>query len=174
VRGLFSGGTLCYEALHLLGRELGSIWSNTPLDPAFALPDVWTSRHHTVVDLGDDTFTRGRPHPMIDPRLRNERIIAEAADRDTAVILVDVVLGYGAHADPASAIAGAIAQARGKNGHVAFVACVCGTAGDHQDLERQQRILQEAGVLVAPSNAAAARAAAQIALSAPGRHGSHA
>ena len=92
----------------------------------------------------------------------------------TAVILIDMVLGYGAHADPASAIAGAVAQARGKNGHVAFVACVCGTAGDHQDLERQQRILQEAGVLVAPSNAAAARVAAQIALSAPDRHGSQA
>ena len=164
VRGLYSGGTLCYEALNLLGYELGPIWSNTPLDPAFALTDVWTSRDHTVVDLGDDRFTRGRPHPMIDPRLRNERIMAEAADGDTAVILVDVVLGYGAHADPASAVAAAIARAREKNGHAAFVASVCGTAGDHQSLEREQRILQSAGVLLAPSNAAAARVAAQIAL----------
>jgi hypothetical protein len=166
VRGLFSGGTLCYESLVLLRRDLGPIWSNAPIDSAYALPDVWTSRAHTLIDLGDDIFTRGRPHPMIDPRLRNERIVQEAGDPETAVILLDVVLGHGAHADPATGIAAAIAQARdciGANRHVAFVASVCGTVADPQNLQRQERTLRSAGVLLAPSNAAAARLAAQIA-----------
>jgi succinyl-CoA synthetase alpha subunit len=166
IRGLYSGGTLCYESLVLLRQNLGPIWSNAPIDPAYALPDVWTSREHTLIDLGDDIFTRGRPHPMIDPRLRNQRIIQEADDPETAVVLLDVVLGYGAHADPATEIAAAIVQARdrgGANCDVAFVASVCGTAADPQNLQRQERTLRSAGVLLAPSNAAAARLAAQIA-----------
>jgi succinyl-CoA synthetase alpha subunit len=166
IRGLYSGGTFCYEALLLLGRAVGPIWSNASIDPAYALPDVWTSRGHTAVDLGDDIFTRGRPHPIIDQRLRNERIIKEAADPETAVILLDVVLGYGAHADPATGIAAAVVQARDRSPsrHVAFVASVCGTDGDPQNLQRQESTLRSAGVLLAPSNAAAARLAAQIAL----------
>jgi succinyl-CoA synthetase alpha subunit len=165
IRALYSGGTLCHEALVLLRRSIGPVWSNTPIEDAYALPDVWTSREHTALDLGDDLFTRGRPHPIIDQRLRNERIMAEAADRETAVILLDVVLGYGAHADPATGIAGAIEQARGRgpNRHVAFVASICGTQGDRQDLARQAGILRKAGVRLAPSNAAAARLAAQVA-----------
>jgi len=167
VRGLYSGGTLCYEALLLLGRDIGPVWSNTPLDPACALPDVGRSRHHTAIDLGDERLTRGRPHPMIDPRLRHARIVQEAADHETAVVLLDVVLGHGAHADPAGAVAAAIAEARGAlaaGRHVAFVASVCGTTGDPQDLRRQETTLREAGVLLALSNAAAARLAARIAL----------
>ncbi len=165
IRGLYSGGTLCYEALLLLRRDLGPVWSNAPIDPAYVLPDVWTSRDHTAIDLGDDIFTRGRPHPMIDQRLRNERIMKEAADPETAVILLDVVLGYGAHADPATGIAAAIHQTRDcANHHVAFVASVCGTAADPQNLQRQKSTLRNAGVLLAPSNAAATRLAAQIAV----------
>jgi succinyl-CoA synthetase alpha subunit len=166
VRGLFSGGTLCYESLALLRQNLGPIWSNVPIDSAYALPDDWTSRAHTLIDLGHDIFTRGRPHPMIDPRLRNERIVQETGDPETAVVLLDVVLGHGAHPDPATGIAAAIAHARGRigaNRHVAFVASVCGTAADPQNLQRQERTLRTAGVLLAPSNAAAARLAAQIA-----------
>jgi hypothetical protein len=103
---------------------------------------------------------------MIDPRLRNQRIIQEADDPETAVVLLDVVLGYGAHADPATEIAAAIVQARdrgGANCDVAFVASVCGTAADPQNLQHQECTLRTAGVLLAPSNAAAARLAAQIA-----------
>ncbi len=165
IRGLYSGGTLCYEALLLLRRDLGAVWSNTPIDPAYALSDVWTSRDHTAIDLGDDIFTRGRPHPMIDQRLRNERIVKEASDLQTAVILLDVVLGYGAHADPATGIAAAIEQTRERTSrHVVFVASVCGTAADPQNLQRQESTLRNAGVLLAPSNAAATSMAAQIAL----------
>jgi len=146
VRGLYSGGTLCQEAALILEGADG--------------------QKHTTVDLGDDAFTVGRPHPMIDQRLRNERILAAAEDAATAVILLDVVLGYGAHPDPAGALVPAIegaikAAARGRRG-LAFVASVCGTPADPQGLERQETRLGAAGVLLAPSNAQAARLAASL------------
>jgi succinyl-CoA synthetase alpha subunit len=163
VRGLFSGGTFCYEASALLKNA----WSNAPVDPKWRLSDAWKSREHTLVDLGDDDFTRGRPHPMIDHRLRNERLLAEAADPQVAVILLDVVLGYGAHPDPAAEMVPAIAKARAaaskERRALAFVASVCGTDEDPQGLERQESALREAGVLLAESNAAAARLANAIA-----------
>ena len=173
VRGLYSGGTFCYEASLLLGEALGRVWSNAPVDAADQLGDVWHSREHTVVDLGDDVFTRGRPHPMIDHRLRNDRLVAEAADAEVAVILFDVVLGHGAHPDPAAAMVPAIkaAQARAAKDRrrVAFVGFVCGTRGDPQDLARQEAALRTAGVFLADSNAAAVRLAARIAPRATGR-----
>ncbi len=109
-------------------------------------------------DLGDDEFTVGRPHPMIDPRLRNERIVQAAADPETAVILLDVVLGYGSHPDPAGALMPAVAAATA----FVMVASVCGTPADPQGLQRQTALLRDAGVVVAPSNAQAARLAALI------------
>ena len=145
VRGLYSGGTLCQEAaLIIKGSGAG----------------------HTAIDLGGDEYTVGRPHPMIDFRLRNERIVEAAKDPKTAVILLDVVLGYGAHPDPASALAPAIegatrAAAKGRRG-LAIVASVCGTPADPQDLDRQEKQLAAAGVLLAPSNAQAARLAASM------------
>ncbi len=148
IRGLFSGGTLCQEAaLILSARKAGG--------------------GHTAIDLGDDEFTVGRPHPMIDFRLRNEHIIAAAKDPGTAVILLDVVLGYGAHPDPAGALIPAIAEARkvavkGKR-IVSFVASVCGTAADPQGLAKQEKALGAAGVALAPSNAQAARLALSLA-----------
>jgi succinyl-CoA synthetase alpha subunit len=167
VRGLYSGGTFCYEASLLLGEAFDRIWSNAPVDAAGRIDDVWHSREHTVIDLGDDVFTRGRPHPMIDHRLRNERIAQEAADPAVAVILLDVVLGHGAHPDPAAEMAPAIAAARARAAkgkrRIAFVGFVCGTAGDPQNLPRQEAALEKAGVLLAASNAAAVRLAARIA-----------
>jgi succinyl-CoA synthetase alpha subunit len=167
VRGLYSGGTFCYEASLLLGAALGRVWSNAPANEADQIDDVWRSRGHTVIDLGDDVFTRGRPHPMIDHRLRNERIVAEAADPEVAVILFDVVLGYGAHPDPAAEMVPAIhaAQARAREGkrRIAFVGFVCGTRGDPQNLAKQEAALRAAGVVLADSNAAAVRLAARIA-----------
>ena len=166
LRGLYSGGTFCYEALLLLSKTIGPVWSTTPLDRNYALEDVWSSREHTVIDLGDDFFTRGRAHPMIDQRLRNERIIKEASDPETAVILFDVVLGYGSHMDPATEMAVVIkqgrAQAAKQNRYVSFVASVCGTSADPQNLDRQEAALREVGVHVAQSNAEAVRAAAQL------------
>ena len=168
VRGLYSGGTFCYEAALLLGETLGKVWSNTPLHPEDELKDVWTSAGHTVIDLGDDVFTRGRPHPMIDHRLRNERIAREAADPEVAVILLDVVLGYGSHPDPAAEMIPAIEAARAaalkRRRRIAFVGFVCGTGHDPQGLERQEAALRKAGVILAASNAGAARMAGAIAM----------
>jgi FdrA protein len=167
IRGLYSGGTFCYEATLLLGESLPDVYSNTPVGRAKALEDVWRSRAHTLVDLGDDVFTRGRPHPMIDHRLRNERIAKEARDPETAVILLDVVIGYGAHVDPASEIApavqAAIAQARASGRRLTVVGFVCGTAADPQSLAAQEAKLSEAGMVLTQSNAQAVRLAARIA-----------
>ncbi len=143
VRGLFSGGTFAYEAALLLAQA--------GLDPV----------KNRVIDLGDDVFTRGRPHPMIDTRLRIERIADEAADREVAVLLLDVVLGDGAHPDPGGALAPALKTAV-KRG-LAVVASVCGTDADPQLRSRQVKQLEAAGVRVAASNAQAARLAAAIA-----------
>lgn len=165
-RGLYSGGTFGYEASLLLGAKLGKIESNVAIRDEDKLDDPWRSRGHTVVDLGDDVFTRGRPHPMIDHRLRNERLVKEAADPETAVILLDVVLGHGAHGNPASEMAPAILKARAAakraGRKVAILGFVCGTAGDPQELEKQEAALRGAGVLLASSNAEAVRLALRL------------
>jgi hypothetical protein len=167
VRGLYSGGTFCYEASLLLGEALAPVFSNTPVGKAVRLEDVWKSQANTLVDLGDDVFTRGRPHPMIDHRLRNERIAKEAADPATAVILLDVVLGYGSHMDPAGEIVPVIAAAKkraaraGRN--LIFVGFVCGTERDPQNLSKQEAALRDAGMILCRSNAEAVRLAAKIA-----------
>jgi FdrA protein len=166
IRGLFSGGTFCYETLLLLGEKVGPVYSNVPLQSEFRLADVWTSQEHTAIDLGDDLFTQGRPHPMIDFRLRNERIMKEANDPQVGVILLDVVLGYGSNRDPAGELLPAIHSAQeaaaraGRN--VAFVAFVCGTDSDPQNVAAQEQALRDAGVLLAESNAQAARLAAAV------------
>lgn len=166
VRGLYSGGTFCYEASLLLKKELGQINSNTPVEPEDRLSDVWISRNHTVIDLGDDLFTRGRPHPMIDHRLRNERLIREASDPEVAVLILDIVLGYGSHPDPAAEMIPAIQKARDlaaeAGRHLVIVGFVCGTAADPQNLSKQETALREAGVILAESNAQAVRMAASV------------
>lgn len=168
LRGLYSGGTFCYEASLLLKKSLGPVYSNTPVDPEDRLDDVWTSRGHTVIDLGDDLFTRGRPHPMIDHRLRNERILKEAGDPEVAVILLDVVLGYGSHPDPASEMAPVIQRAKAladKAGrHLVVVGFICGTSLDPQDLFKQEAALRDAGVTLAESNVQAVHLAATVVL----------
>jgi succinyl-CoA synthetase alpha subunit len=150
IRGLYSGGSLAGEAKVVLVASLGAE----------------AAKPHEIVDLGDDEYTVGRPHPMIDPRLRNEHLTAAAADPSTAVILLDVVLGYGANADPAGALASAIRDAREdaarEDRWFAVVASVCGTDRDPQDLVVQEARLAEAGVILAPSNARAAALAARV------------
>jgi FdrA protein len=158
LRGLFSGGTLCGEAMVIAAQALGPIASNIPLQPAWALPDDLRARGHAMIDFGDDRLTRGRPHPMIDSGLRLERLAEEAADPRCAVVLLDVVLGHGAHPDPAAELAPAIAAARNRDGgELRVVVSLCGTAGDPQGLDRQARALRDAGAAVFLSNAAAAR-----------------
>ncbi len=175
LRALYSGGTFSYEAALLLGPALdpAPIFSNAPAGRARPLADPWRSEAHSLVDLGDDRFTRGRPHPMIDQRLRNERILREAADPEVAAILLDVVLGHGAHPDPAAEIAPVVAAARARarraRRNLVFVGFVCGTDADPQNRGRQAARLREAGMILAASNAQAVRIAARIAQRAAGR-----
>jgi len=167
LRGLFSGGTFCGEAQVIFRGQLDEVYSNAPLAPFRTLSDAWKSQGHTVVDLGEDAFTVGRPHPMIDFSLRNRRIQEEAQDPEAAVILLDVVLGYGSNLDPAGELAPAIAAARrtaaDAGRHLSFVCSVTGTEKDPQVRSRVEASLQAAGALVLPTNAAAARLASRIA-----------
>ena len=161
VRGLFSGGTFCTEAQVAL-RDAGiACWSNVPLNQAQVLPDLQRSHEHTLLDLGDDDFTVGKPHPMIDPSTRVARIAQEAADPDTAVLLLDIVLGYAGHIDPAGALSQAIMQAKAKR-ELPVVAFVCGTEEDPQIRSKQETALKAAGCLVASSSTQAAAWAASL------------
>jgi FdrA protein len=153
LRGLYSGGTLCDEAMLLATSALGPIRSNIPLSPELALDASLRADGHLMIDFGDDELTRGRPHPMIDASLRLERLAGEAADPSASVVLMDVVLGYGAHSDPAAELAPAIAAA----GELVVVAALVGSTGDPQDFAAQAHQLHEAGADVFASNAAAAR-----------------
>ncbi len=150
LRGLFSGGTLAAEALAGFQAVLGPVYSNIS-EPR--LRDPLVSKEHTLLDLGEDIFTVGRLHPMIDNDLRVRRIRQEAADPEVGLILLDVVLGEGAHPDPASELAPAIAQAR--LDQVEVVVILVGTDEDPQDLEAQEQQLREAGASVFADTAAA-------------------
>jgi FdrA protein len=145
IRGLFCGGTLCAEAEIIL-KDSG-------------LP----ARAYSLIDLGDDQYTRGRPHPMIEPELRNEHIERALKDKGVGVVLLDVVIGYGAHADPAGLLSGLLNKSR-----KLVIASVTGTENDPQVYSKQVKILRAVGVIVAGSNAQAARIAAN-AIAPPGK-----
>jgi len=134
VRGLYSGGTLCREAARIVGAG-------------------------EFTDFGADEYTQGRAHPMIDPSLRTEALAAAARDLDLSVLLLDVVLGYGAHPDPASELAPVIADAVAARGDLHVVVALCGAVGDPQGLDGQRDTLERAGAVVTRSNAHAARLA---------------
>ncbi len=156
--GAFSGGTLCDEAMVVASAALGPVPSNIPLAGAPHVGPDDDSDGSVFVDFGDDELTRGRPHPMIDNSLRAEWIGRQA--RAGTVVLLDVVLGHGAHADPAAELAPVVAAAVAAGG--AVVVSLCGTSGDPQGIERQARALQAAGASVHLSNAAAARKALEL------------
>jgi FdrA protein len=160
IRGLYSGGTLCYEALTILGSLIGAVYSNTPLDKALHVPAP--SGSHICLDLGEEEYTKGRPHPMIDPEARIELLREQGAEADVAAILLDVVIGYGAHEDPAGQLAPVCARIH-QDGGPQVVAYVLGTEQDPQGFERQRRTLAEAGCIVTETAARAALAAAALA-----------
>lgn len=159
IRGLFSGGTFCSEAQILLGDMVSVIYANSPTGKAKQLEDSLKSKQHTVIDLGEDEFCVGRPHPMIDYSLRNRRIVEEAKDPKTAVILLDVVLGYGSHMDPASELVPVLQEVVNK---VSVVCSVTGTDRDPQNRGNVVKRLADAGALVMPTNAAACQLAGYI------------
>lgn len=154
LRGLYSGGTLTTEAVTLLEDELGEIASNTGAGSDLAADE--TPDGHAITDLGADEFTRGRPHPMIDSTVRDDRLRQALESEDTLVILLDLVLGYSAHDDPAGAIVDVLEEADHGEWPL-VVASVCGTTRDPQPWEAQIQKLVDAGVYVAESNADAAR-----------------
>ena len=161
LRALYSGGTYASEA-QIIWAKLGmKVWSNVPMDKALALANPrQASFGHTALDLGDDEFTVGRPHPMIDQAARIERLLKEAADESVRVIVLDVVIGWGAHANPAAELAQAIVQAKKiaarARRHLAVIGFVCGTEQDPQVLARQEAVLQQAGMVLAGNSANAA------------------
>lgn len=166
IRALYTGGTLMYEAMLIYRELIGNVYSNAPLSSKYKLPDPHKSLKHSVIDLGEEEFTAGRPHPMIDPTIRKLRLIEEAKDPSVAVILMDFMLGYGSHEDPAGAMidsieeATRIAEEDGRN--LIILGHVCGTRKDPQSLVEQERKLKKIGVQLFPSNALAVIASALI------------
>ncbi|MGB5068601.1 MAG: transcriptional regulator, partial [Albidovulum sp.] len=151
IRGLFCGGTLCAEAQVVLGSGGRKIASNAAIPGVPGLDDATNEAHDRLIDLGADEFTVGRAHPMIDPSLRDEMVREALGDKEVRVILVDLVIGYGAHADPAGHLAEVLGV--GDKSQTAVIASVTGTETDPQIRSRQVAKLESAGVIVAPSNA---------------------
>jgi len=170
LRGLFCGGTLADEAMIIAGERLGPIRSNIPLSPELALGPDLLSRSHVVIDFGDDALTQGRPHPMIDPSLRLERIAVESEDPTCGVLLLDLVLGFGSHPDPAEELASAIASARraaaDSGRELPVVVSLIGVETDPQGLTACAETLHSGGASVFVSNAQATRHALSLLTSA--------
>ncbi len=166
LRGLFSGGTLAYEAQHILASYLPKVYANAPINKELKLPNSYVSQEHCIVDLGEDEFTQGRLHPMMDNELRIRRLMEEAADPSVAVILLDVVIGYGSHPDPASELGPAVAKAKAlakeAGRYLEVVAVVCGTDEDPQKLEAQVKQMKDGGAWVSTSNEEAMRYAGRL------------
>jgi succinyl-CoA synthetase alpha subunit len=158
IKGLFSGGTMCAEAQVFLRRAGVPVSSNVPIPGV--KKSAAANEAHALLDLGDDEYTVGRPHPMIDPTLRNQMIGEALRDGKTAIILLDVVLGYGANADPAGELIAQLPAAQ--NRKALLIASVCGTEEDPQGYSRQAQALSDAGIVVAPSNAHAAEFAIAV------------
>ncbi len=166
LRALFCGGTTGQEALVMLTRAGLEVRSNLHKHGALRVDGTEFVRGHALLDLGDDVFTRGRPHPMIEPELRNDRLAVEMNDPEVGLLLFDCVLGYGAHPDPAGVLAEGVTRARdtarvhGRD--LVAVASVTGTPDDPQDSREQTRALEAAGITVAADNRAAASLTAAV------------
>ncbi|MEK4487310.1 acyl-CoA synthetase FdrA [Psychrobacillus sp. FSL H8-0484] len=156
IRGLFSGGTLCDEAMHVAMEKFDNVYSNIQREPEYRLKDVKVSQDHTFIDFGDDQFTQGKPHPMIDPSTRIERFIQEAKDPSVGVIVMDFVLGFGAHEDPVGAMLPAIIEAKqlaeSEGRHLEIIGYILGTELDNQNIEDQVNKLLAAGATHASSS----------------------
>lgn len=151
IAGMYAGGTLCAEAQLVLAAGGRKVASNAAISGTIALGSDEAAGCDHIVDFGADEYTRSKPHPMIDPSQRDAAIDNAIADPDVAVVLMDLVIGQGAHSDPASHIA-SIVGSRGPHAP-AIIASVTGTESDLQRRSVQAQILRNAGILVAPSNA---------------------
>ncbi|WP_310608823.1 acyl-CoA synthetase FdrA [Buttiauxella brennerae] len=144
ISGLFTGGTLAAETAMLLAEQLG-----VEADDTHHHGTMLDADGHRVIDLGDDFYTVGKPHPMIDPSTRNQMIKDLANQPQVSVLLLDVVIGYGAQEDPAGTLAEAISTLKAKRTTpLSIIATVTGTEQDPQCRLKQRAILREAGVVV--------------------------
>ena len=164
VRGLFAGGTLCAEAQVVFRAAGETVESNAAIPGVLGLGAG--ERAHRLLDLGDDDYTRGRPHPMIEPAVRDEPLAEALGDPDVSVVLLDLVIGTGAHPDPAGCLVESLSGL--DKGGTRIVASVTGTEADPQVRSSQVAILSAAGIEVARSNAEAAVLALQRASGAEG------
>lgn len=160
LRALYAGGTFAYEAQLLLQPVVGTLATTAGRFIAGTQPTL--PPEHTILNLGDDNFTAGHPHPMIDPSTRVEFLRAAVTDPTTAVIVLDIVIGYGAAEDPAGALAPVIAESAATGGGPLVIAFVVGTPDDAQNLGAQEELLRAAGALVVDSSTSAAEAAADV------------
>ena len=168
IRGLYSGGTLRDEAyLVLRDSGFGAVSAESDGPGEISLEDHEREGRHRLMDLGDDSLTVGRPHPIIDMRLRCEMLVGAASETDVGIILMDVVLGYGAHPDPASELAPALREcqsiAEDRRRALSVVIVLCGTSGDPQSVADQKAALESTGAIVVRGNAQAALIAAALA-----------
>ena len=166
IRALYTGGTFAYETQVILNGILKDLFSNAPTGGTKKLPQSSKSKKHSILDLGEEEFTQGRPHPMIDPTIRRLRLVEESQDPEVGVVMMDFVLGYGSNPDPVGAVLKEIGQvkatARKSSRYLSIVTHVCGTKRDPQGYDESVRKLENAGALVFPTNALAAIASAQI------------
>ncbi len=163
LRALFSGGTFCDETQMFFQNMPADVFSNTPVGDVKKIKDAWKSEKHTIIDLGDDEFTVGKPHPMIDYSTRDKRILTEANDSETAVILFDVVLGYGANLNPLAEIIPVLQEVKKiisqQKKYLPVICSVTGTVKDPQNRSKVAAALASEGALVLESNAAASKLA---------------
>jgi succinyl-CoA synthetase alpha subunit len=166
VRGLFAGGTYCYQSQQVFSDAGIEVYSNASMSKEYQLADPDSSIAHTFVDLGEDYFTVGRPHPMIDGTARRHRILDESQDPQVAVLLLDFILGHNASMDPVGDLLDAIIEAKQvanrRGDHLCVVASICGTEDDMQELNLQKKMLEENEVTVFLSNAKAAKFCVEI------------
>lgn len=166
IKGLYCGGTLTAESLSVLRPFVKQVTSNVAKKDNEKMKDPMKSQGHNLVDLGDDIFTQGKPHPMIEPAIRLDRILSEAKLKETAVILLDFELGIGSHDDAVGITLDTLKEAQSiarKDGRaLAIIAYVCGTDKDHQNLDMSEQRLKDAGIIVAQTNAHAAIIAKEL------------
>ena len=159
LRGILAGGTFCYQSQQILRDGGISVYSNSPIDPRYKLTHPDKSIEHSLVDMGDEFYMVGKPHPMIDGTMRRQRIIAESHDPQMAILYLDFILGYNASMDPVGELIDAIEVAKKvykqRGGWLTAIASICGTDGDRQDIGLQKKMLHEAGILVFDTNAKA-------------------
>ena len=166
IRAILCGGSLADEMQIICNSKNRKIYSNVAFDSELLLDDPYTSIENTVIDIGDEVFTKGRAHVAIDPTARVNRFIKEARDPETAVIYLDFLLGYALHTDPASIMAEVIIEektrAASEGRHLCVIATICGSDMDPQNFSKQAQILKDAGVILADTNKVAVELAINI------------